>query len=202
MFTSRAEHRLILREDNASERLYDIAQKKGLLSPERQGKQASFLNQKKDVLKQLNETQIVPNEETQNRLKSLNTNPLLKPQKLAEVLRRPEIKIKDLEMFLDAPMPEEEEVCSSAEIEIKYEGYIKKQKELVKSLEKMENFKLINIDYEKVRGLSIEDREKLSFIQPATLGQATRISGVKPTAIQALFIHLKTKQTSPSLSLN
>ncbi len=193
MFTSRAEHRLVLREDNVWERFYPLAKKNQLISLERKQKIEEILEKRTALLKDLQNKQLVPNEETQTKLKSLKTKPLLKPQKLSEILKRPEMKIKDLTIFLGALEKMEREILSGVEIEIKYSGYIRKQKEIIKSLEKMENFKIQNVNYKQVRGLSTEDREKLSLIQPKTLGQASRISGVKPTAIQALFMYLKSE---------
>ncbi len=194
MFTSRAEHRLILREDNVWERLYPLAQRHHFLSLKRKKKIEETLRKRETLLKKLYGYQIVPNEETQRKLQNLGTKPLLKPQKLSELLKRPELALKDLKEFLEGIETMDREVLSGVEIEIKYSGYITKQKELLKSLETMENTKINGINFEQVRGLSIEDREKLTHIQPKTLGQASRISGVKPTAVQALFLHLKSKE--------
>ena len=193
MFTSRAEHRLVLREDNVWERLYPLAQKNHLLDLKRQEKIKDVLEKRSLLLRSLRNNQITPTEETQTRLKSIKTRPLLKPQKLSEILKRPEIKLKDLKVFLQEIEKMSREVLSGVEIESKYSGYIEKQKEIIKSLERMEDFKINHVNYNQVRGLSTEDRENLILIQPKTLGQASRISGVKPTAIQALFMHLKSK---------
>ena len=193
MFSSRAEHRLVLREDNVWERLFPLAQKHGLLSQQRKLKIFNLLETRKKLLNQLQKTQVVPNEQTQIKLQSLNSKKLLKPQKLSDILKRPEIKLPDLSLFLKEIEGLEKEVVSGVEIEVKYSGYIKKQKDIIRSLESMESLKIEGIDFTKIRGLSLEDREKLLEVKPQTLGQASRISGVKPTAIQALFIHLKSQ---------
>ena len=192
MFTSRAEHRLVLREDNVWERLYPVSCQLKLLSPQRKRKIEALLEGRKNLRKKLSK-QLVPKKEIQEKLKSLNTKPLLKPQKLSEILKRPEISLKDLKVFIDV---EEfnEEVESGVEIQVKYEGYIKKQEELINSLEKMENLKLGSLNYDNIKGLSLEEKEKLNLVQPESLAQAGRISGVNPTALQALFVHLKMQE--------
>lgn len=190
MFTSRAEHRLVLREDNVWERLFPLSCRLKLLSPERKKKIESIIEGRKTVRKKLSK-KLLPKKEVQEKLESLETKPLLKPHFLSEILKRPEISLSDLKIFVDLGTLDEETI-SGIEAEIKYEGYIKKQEELIKSLEKTENLKLGKLNYNEIRGLSLEEKEKLSFIQPETLGQASRISGVNPTALQALFIYLKT----------
>ena len=204
MFSSRAEHRLVLREDNVWERLYPIAKKLKLLSPKKQKRIHWILNQRQKLLTELKEKKLVPNEATQQQLKTINTKALLKPQSLEELLKRPELSIKDIKIFLKTPHKAledsevledsknlDKEVCQGVEIQVKYKGYIARQEELIKSLQKMENLKLKNLDYKQVRGLSLEDREKLEAVSPQNLGQAGRISGVSSSAIQALFIYIK-----------
>ena len=190
MFTSRAEHRLVLREDNVWERLFSLSCRLKLLSSKRKRKIEFILEGRKILRKKLS-AKLLPKKKVQEKLKSLNTKPLLKPQFLSEILKRPEISLSDLKIFVDLGTLDEE-TASGIEAEIKYEGYIKKQEELIKSLERTENLKLGQLNYDEIRGLSLEEREKLNLIQPETLGQASRISGVNPTALQALFIYLKT----------
>ena len=197
MFTSRAEHRLVLREDNVWERLFPLSSQLKLLSSERKKKIEALLEGRKNLRKKLLK-QLVPKKEVQEKLKSLSTKPLLKPQKISEILKRPEISLKDLKVFLDEE-DFSEEVSSGVEIEVKYEGYIKNQKELIESLEKTENLKLGSLNYEEIRGLSLEEKEKLTLVRPETLGQAGRISGVNPTALQALFVHLKIREREKSI---
>ena len=199
MFTSRAEHRLVLREDNVWERLYPLAVQLKILSGDRERKIFKILSARKALLSRLSQKKLVPNEKTQEQLKERGTKALLKPQSLFEILKRPELSLDDLKVFLGdskgAKLEEktafETEIDQGVEIQVKYQGYILRQEELIKSLQKMENISLKNIDYSKLRGLSLEDKEKLKKIQPKNLGQASRISGVSPSALQALFIHTK-----------
>ncbi|MCY4513153.1 MAG: tRNA uridine-5-carboxymethylaminomethyl(34) synthesis enzyme MnmG, partial [Bdellovibrionales bacterium] len=196
MFTSRAEHRLILREDNVWERLYPLSERLGLLPPLQKKKISKILETRQNLFNSLSSHQLIPNEKTQNKLKEIGSFPLLKPQTAREILRRPEVSLKDLRHFLDFEEGEnEEEISSAVEIQIKYEGYIKRQKDLVEKLKIMEDLKLGDLNYREVKGLSLEEKEKLIKVQPGTLGQAGRISGVNPSAIQALFIHIKMKES-------
>ena len=205
MFTSRAEHRLVLREDNVWERLFPLAKKLKILSAERERKGEEILEGRKKLLQGLKNKKLFPKPETQKKLEEQGTAPLLKVQSLYELLKRPELTIKDLLGFLeDSPAfkPEsllQKEIQNGVEIEVKYEGYISRQKELIKQLEKMENLSLKGLDYNKLRGLSAEDKEKLNQVLPQSLGQAGRISGVSSSALQALFIQAKKKPSKKSL---
>lgn len=201
MFSSRAEHRLALREDNAWERLFPLAESLGLLPKQRYEKIKNLLTQRKALLDKIKNFQVVPNQQTQDKLETLKTNKLLKPQKLSDILKRPEIKIQDLYLFLEEESLLKKELASGVEIQVKYEGYIKKQSEIIKSLEKMEGLSLQGLDFNLIRGLSSEDREKLKFVQPQSLGQASRISGVRSSAIQALFIYIQSKKIQKSKTL-
>ena len=195
MFTSRAEHRLILREDNVWERLFPLSESLGVLSSSQKEKITKIMEKRQNLLNSLVSHQLIPNQETQNKLKEIGSFPLLKPQKASEILRRPEISLKDLKHFLDFEEGgDEEEISSAIEIQIKYEGYIKRQKDLVERLSVMEGLKLGALDYREVKGLSLEEKEKLMTVQPGTLGQAGRISGVNPSALQALFVHIKIQE--------
>lgn len=191
MFTSRAEHRLHLREDNTLERLFSIAEKHNLLDDEYRKTLAGILERRQKLSATLRETKISPTEQTQNKLKTMGTMPLLKQISVADLLRRVEINFSDL-VENGLAETEEEVVSESVEVEIKYEGYISRQLGLINIAKKAENIKIpIDIDYSGVRGLSREEVEKLNRIKPLSLGQAQRISGVNPSAIQAILIYLK-----------
>lgn len=207
MFTSRAEHRLVLREDNVWERLYPLASHLKILSPERDKRIYGILNKREKLLSCLNEQKLFPDQRTQDRMTSLGSKPLLKPQTLSEILKRPELKFRDIKAFLTDSFLQENacffeenlsvldrEVIQGLEIQVKYQGYIARQKAIIKSLQKMENLKLQSLDYSDIKGLSLEDREKLEKVGPQNLGQASRISGVSSTALQALFIYVKKQE--------
>ncbi len=191
MMTSRAEYRLVLREDNTYERLSCIACDLGLLNTLDSQVVMDRLTRQNLLLDRLVNTQLVPSQETQERLRSLGTPVLLKPTSAESLLRRVEISCSDLSQF-GVEVDEDLTIQEAVEIQVKYQGYIQRQKELIFQAEKLENLVLsADMDYSRVRGLSREEIEKLSLIQPRTLGQARRISGVNPSGIQALLVYLK-----------
>lgn len=193
MLTSRAEHRLHLREDNVLERLFDLDLSKKLLDTEIRNELSELLKEREIFHQLLLKTQIVPKPETQQKLESINTKVLLKPIKIADLLKRPEITSLDL-MKLNIDVPVDKNVYLPVEIRVKYEGYIKRQNEIIKKLQKLDEAKIpVDFDYYKITSLSMEEREKLSEIRPLNLGQAQRISGVNPSAIQALYMHLNAR---------
>lgn len=194
MMTSRSEYRLLLRQDNADERLTPFGYKAGLISKERYEK---FL-QKQDMIdrevKRL-ETVTVSPDKINPIFEKCGTSAVLAGIKLSEALKRPQIKYSDL-LEIDTTRPElSDAICEEAEIRIKYEGYIKRQKQQVEQFRKMEN-KILpeDIDYSQIHGLRIEARQKLNKIRPKSLGQASRISGVSPSDISVLVIWLESQK--------
>ena len=194
MFTSRAEYRLILREDNADMRLGELGYKIGLLKEEDYSRFAKRKKAVAEELFRLENIKVVPNAKVNEILIRLGASPLKKPHSLKELLRRPEISYRDLEFFeLNTSQDSiSEDVISQIEIEIKYEGYIKRQMEQVDKFKKLEDFVIpVSFSYDSIPGLSNEIVQKLTNVRPNSLGQATRISGVTPAAISVLMVYLK-----------
>ena len=192
MMTSRAEYRLLLRQDNADLRLTPIGYKVGLISEERY---KNFLKKKENIEKEIERTKkvnIKPTEEVNKFLKKQGSTPINQGVKLFDLLKRSEITYKSLEIF-DKNRPnltkqEQEQV----EIQIKYEGYIKLQLEQVKKFKKLETKMLPeDMDYKNLKGISLEARQKLDKFRPISIGQASRISGVSPADISVLLIYLE-----------
>lgn len=194
MMTSRAEHRLVLREDNTLNRLFPVAKESGLLKEDDVRRIEGILAARDKMMGELRGTTLVPNRETLEKLRQIPTPDIQKPTTLEELLRRSEVSSLDLLRFgmrLDDP----DVVCEPVEVEIKYSGYIKRQNEIINQAKRLEDLVLpADLDYELVRGLSREEVEKLTAVKPRTLGQAQRISGVNPSAIQAILVFLKGKQ--------
>jgi tRNA uridine 5-carboxymethylaminomethyl modification enzyme len=194
MFTSRAEYRLILREDNADMRLGELGYKIGLLKEEDYSRFAKRKKAVAEELFRLENIKVVPNAKVNEILIRLGASPLKKPHSLKELLRRPEISYRDLEFFeLNTSQDSiSEDVVSQIEIEVKYEGYIKRQMEQVDKFKKLEDFIIpVSFSYDSIPGLSNEIVQKLTNVRPNSLGQATRISGVTPAAISVLMVYLK-----------
>ncbi len=191
MMTSRSEYRLLLRQDNADERLTPIGYSVGLIDGERYSR---FLEKQKQIeaeIKRLENTVVPPSEENNEILRTLGSSEITTGAKLAELLRRPELSYKNLaELDTDRPnLPSA--VIRTAEIKVKYQGYIKREISEVERQKKLEDKRLpADIDYKKIMGLRLESAEKLDKIRPMNIGQASRISGVNPADISVLLIYL------------
>lgn len=192
MMTSRSEYRLILRQDNADKRLTPLGYKLGLISKERYDKFCEKVRLIDEEIDRLKHTTISPCEELNKILEEKGTSAMITGQRATELIRRPQLGYEDLKAF-DKNRPQlSREICEQVEIEIKYEGYIKKQLAQVEEMRKMES-KLLNpsLDYDTISGLRLEAKEKLNKVKPLNIGQASRISGVSPADISVLLIWLE-----------
>jgi tRNA uridine 5-carboxymethylaminomethyl modification enzyme len=192
MFTSRAEYRLYLREDNADLRLMEKGHRIGLVKAK---DYRPFLEKKgaiDETLAALSAFQVNPTRENNAVLESMGSGPLKKDVTLSEILRRPEIRFDHLAVFLPDLGSVPSRVREQVEIIVKYDGYLKRQQEQIERFHKLEDVPFPDsFDFGSVTGLSNEVMEKLKQIRPVSLGQASRISGVTPAAISILMINLK-----------
>ena len=192
MMTSRAEYRLLLRQDNADLRLTQIGHEIGLISDERYKKFKEKEQNINNEIKRLKELTVRPTKEVNEILKNNGTSELTTGTKMAELLKRTELDYEKL-----APIDEErpkltKQEKEEVEIQIKYEGYIKMQEAQVEKFKKLETKMLPeNIDYENIKGISLEARQKLNKFKPRSIGQASRISGVSPADISVLLVYLQ-----------
>jgi tRNA uridine 5-carboxymethylaminomethyl modification enzyme len=197
MFTSRAEYRLLLREDNADLRLTEIGNEIGLASVESKQRTSKKRQSIDEFNRFLNNRQVAPSAALNLILSTFGTAPIQESITLARFLRRPEITVEQIRMMAPDMPVYSSDVEAQAEVQIKYEGYVNRQMEMVERFQKIENLRLPeNLDYADINGLSKEAREKLSRVRPRSLGQASRISGITPAAISLVSIYLKKKKSA------
>jgi len=190
LLTSRAEYRLLLRHDNADIRLRDYGYQVGLVDQERYDK---FLNKKKeidDLTEKLKNIKLTPKKETNEYLESIGLPDLKDGSSLFNLVKRPEVKLEKLTKYLEKEYPNE--ILEQVEINIKYEGYIKKALEEASKMVDLDNKKIPeDIDYDKIHNLASEAKQKLNQIRPTSIGQALRISGVNPADISLIMVYIK-----------
>lgn len=192
LLTSRAEYRLLLRHDNADFRLTEKGYEIGLINQDRYDRFKKKMKNIEDAVQALTAIRFTPKSEIAQYLDALGYDPLTEGISALELLKRPGITIKDLKPYTKLDIPED--AARQVEIEVKYEGYIRKARKEADKLKAMENLKLVNINYDEVENLSLEGRQKLKAIQPASVGQASRISGVNPADIAVLAIYLEQRR--------
>ncbi|MBO7520341.1 MAG: FAD-dependent oxidoreductase, partial [Clostridia bacterium] len=191
MMTSRSEYRLLLRQDNADERLMPTGHEIGLVSDKVYGEMLKERELKLSEIKRIKGVFLPPTEALNELLSSLGTAEVTSGINLADLIKRPQISYKDLAPFDKTRPVLPDRVCEKVEIEIKYEGYINRQAKQVEEMKRLEDRKIPdNIDYNHIHGLRLEAREKLTKIRPESVGRAGRISGVSPADISVLLVYL------------
>ena len=197
MMTSRSEYRLVLRQDNADERLTPLGYQLGLIGEARYQKFCRKQEQKKEEIKRLRSVTVSPSDALNDMLVSRETTPVTTGTRLIDLLKRPQIGYDCLSPF-DSTRPDlEPNLFEQVEIEIKYEGYIQKQLKQVEQMKKLEKKQLpADFDYKQLGGLRLEAQEKLNKIKPLNIGQASRISGVSPADVSVLLIWLASQKES------
>jgi tRNA uridine 5-carboxymethylaminomethyl modification enzyme len=195
MFTSRAEHRILLRQDNADLRLTPLAQTIGMKNLD---ERMARVDAKNDGIKKIDQLLSSVNadpEQVNPFLESIGSSPITQKTKIDLILSRPHVGLENIRTYLpqleEVLAPFDEETISLAEVDIKYRGYIEREQEMVDKMNRLEDLILHdNFDYSRISSLSHESREKLSRMRPRTLGQASRISGVSPSDISVLLVHM------------
>src|SRR6056297_2023333 len=195
MMTSRAEYRLVLRQDNADQRLTPKGYEAGLVSEERYNNYKKKIKLIDEALEFLKNNRVTPTSEVREKLEELDSGNLSQPATLEKLLRRPELKFDDIKYFVKELPDYPKEVKEQVEIQVKYKGYIERQESQIEQFKKMENKKIPeDIEYSELENLRIEAREKLDKVKPDSLGQASRISGVSPSDISVLMIYFEKRK--------
>ncbi len=192
MFTSRAEYRLTLREDNADLRLTEIGRQIGLVDDDTYSRFQRKASAIETELKRLSETRLTPNAATIEKLANIaKTGELKQPTLLADLLKRPELRYADIARLVPPPGTLDSAVTEQVEIQIKYDGYIQRQQQQIHQFKKLEHLRIPDtFNYTEVRGLKTEAREKLAKIRPTSIGQASRLPGVSPADVSILMVML------------
>ena len=197
MFTSRAEYRLLLREDNADLRLREPGRQIGLVNDQDFERYLSKKKKMEELLDRLEKQRVHPTARTNETLQSIGSAAINNPATLKELLRRPELLLSALAVFDPSLAGVEKEVAEQVEIQVKYEGYVKRQEEQVLRFKKAEASPIpVTLNYSGIPGLSNELREKLSRVTPRSIGQASRIQGMTPAALSILQIYTKRNETA------
>jgi tRNA uridine 5-carboxymethylaminomethyl modification enzyme len=192
MFTSRAEHRLYLREDNADVRLTERGYIVGAVAKERYHSVAEKKQRIEETLQKLRSVRLKPTKATQERLKNMGFEGIKNPVTLEDLLKKPEINIEMLKRIEGNLETVEEDIAYQVELNVKYRGYTERQRDMIERTKKLEGKKIPSeTQYNEVSGLSREVIEKLTKVQPLSLGQASRVPGVTPASITALLVHFK-----------
>ncbi|MDD3138178.1 MAG: tRNA uridine-5-carboxymethylaminomethyl(34) synthesis enzyme MnmG [Lachnospiraceae bacterium] len=192
MMTSRAEYRLLLRQDNADQRLTELGYKVGLIDDERYESLLKKMEMIKQEILRMEHTNVGPNPKVQSLLKQYGSTPLHSGSTLAELIRRPELNYEILSPIDDNRKPLPSEVIEQVDINLKYDGYIKRQMKQVEQFKKLETKRIPDaIDYDGIPSLRIEAKQKLSEYRPISIGQASRISGVSPADISVLLVYME-----------
>ncbi|MCS1352693.1 tRNA uridine-5-carboxymethylaminomethyl(34) synthesis enzyme MnmG [Mechercharimyces sp. CAU 1602] len=192
LLTSRAEYRLLLRHDNADMRLTDIGYEIGLIPQARHQRFTKKRAQVEMEIERLRRTIIKPSTEVNRLLEDRGSSPISQATELANLLRRPELHYENIATLSPAPEKMDAEVAEQVEIQLKYEGYIKKSLQQVEKMKRMEEKRIPAwVDYHNIHGISSEAREKLEQVRPLSFGQAARISGVNPADISILLVHIE-----------
>jgi tRNA uridine 5-carboxymethylaminomethyl modification enzyme len=192
MFTSRAEYRLLLREDNADVRLAEVARYTGAIGPEDAARVRRKCERVRALMERFEQTTLPASPDVNQQLKALGTAAISTPVSLAQLLRRPELSCASLVSLTGVCEPLPTDVMAQVEIALKYSGYVKRQQDAVDRFKRLEATAIpTQLDYAAVVGLSREVCERLSHVRPLSLGQAARIPGVTPAAVVLLSVHLK-----------